>query len=95
MYIFFINERLNVSLILVLCCPPDEIKVQPTSPDLQSSLVRLYLDWSKDEPRKLDEAYKYLSEVEARRPFTHSLVWYRAVMDVLEVRILTGATWHY
>lgn len=63
----------------------DEIQVNPTSAEMQSNLVRLYLDWSNDEPRKLDEAYNYVAEVEARRPFSHSLTWYQTMLEVAEV----------
>lgn len=76
-----VDRLILMSITLVA----DEIKVQPTSPELQSTLVRLYLDWSKDEPHKLDEAYNYVADVEARRPFTHSLTWYQTLIQVAEV----------
>lgn len=67
----------------------DQIKVNPTSAELQSNLVRLYIDWSCEEPRKLDEAYSYVCEVEARKPFPHSLLWYKTCMDVAQVSRIT------
>ncbi|KAF2363400.1 Zinc finger RanBP2-type [Trinorchestia longiramus] len=73
------NSRANLQELYL-----DQIKVNPTSADLQSSLVRLYLDWSSEDPRKLDEAYNYVCEVEARRPFTHSLLWYQTLLEVAD-----------
>ncbi|XP_047739959.1 E3 SUMO-protein ligase RanBP2 isoform X2 [Hyalella azteca] len=62
----------------------DQIKVNPASAELQSNLVRLYLDWSSEDPNKLQEAYNYVRDVEARRPFTHSLLWYQTIIEVAD-----------
>lgn len=63
----------------------DEIKANPTVVRLQIKLLQLYKDWGAEDKTKINEAYKYGCQVEARKAFSDSLEWYQTLVDVIEV----------
>lgn len=65
----------------------DEIKANPTDVRLQTNLLQLYKDWGAEDKNKLNEAYNYGCQVEARKPFSESLEWYKTLFDIMQVRL--------
>ncbi|XP_069959256.1 E3 SUMO-protein ligase RanBP2 isoform X4 [Cherax quadricarinatus] len=62
----------------------DEIKACPTAVRLQTNLLQLYKDWGAEDKNKLNEAYNYSCQVEARKAFSDSLEWYQTLFDIMQ-----------
>ncbi|KAK4319922.1 hypothetical protein Pmani_009183 [Petrolisthes manimaculis] len=70
----------------------DEIKANPTVVRLQIKLLQLYKDWATEDKAKINEAYKYGCQVEARKAFSDSLEWYQTLVEVIETYQSTADT---
>ena len=59
--------------------------MNPLSITYYIKLVKLYLDWAKEDKSKIETAFNYVVKVETRKPFFRSIEWYSLVHSTLDV----------